>query len=202
MSKSTTSSSSQNPSIVQPTTSSKPIQATPIEPSTSTPSDLSAVESFAQYAAFKHYASLTFIFLAPALIAIPPRKLDFYTLGLVSAWTLSANQLISERSERKGVLRALEEGRTKRAQVGGDEGLWGERKSGHLAVEAEKMKEPFTRIRKEERNEPAAEVLEKKNVGDSSKMGEEGDDDYWELIKRQVKEVWRVDDTGEKKPKG
>lgn len=50
------------------------------------------------YHAFLHNTSLTLLVLAPVLIALPPRKLDIYTLSLASAFALSANHLTAERT--------------------------------------------------------------------------------------------------------
>lgn len=188
MSKSTSPPSSQSTQSATP----KPILAAPPEPLESSPSDHEAAESFAQYGQFKHYASLTFIFLAPALIAIPPRKLDFYTFSLAGAWTLSANQLISERYQGRGVLRVLAEGRTKRPQAEDGEGVSSMKATS--SVEAEKMREPFTKIRKDGQSGPTTEV--------TNKIEESDDDEYWGFIKQRIKEVWRVDDTGDKGSKG
>jgi hypothetical protein len=52
------------------------------------------------YHAFLHNTSLTMLFLAPALIALPPRKLDLYTLALTGSFVASANHLTKERTGR------------------------------------------------------------------------------------------------------
>ncbi|KAI9869848.1 MAG: hypothetical protein M1830_005029 [Pleopsidium flavum] len=53
-----------------------------------------------QYARFKHTMSLCGLVIAPILIALPPRKLDFYTFGLSTFWLLSLNHITAERSGR------------------------------------------------------------------------------------------------------
>ncbi|KAF7504884.1 hypothetical protein GJ744_001605 [Endocarpon pusillum] len=53
------------------------------------------------YRTFQHYTALGFLFGAPVLIALPPRKLDFYTFALGSSWALSANHLYKERQREK-----------------------------------------------------------------------------------------------------
>lgn len=53
------------------------------------------------YESFKHYSALGLFFGAPIIIALPPRKLDFYTFLLGSGFMLSANQLYKERRLRQ-----------------------------------------------------------------------------------------------------
>lgn len=48
---------------------------------------------------------------------LPPRKLDFYTFGLATAWVLSANELSVQRSGR-GVLERVYGVRNKAVAVG------------------------------------------------------------------------------------
>lgn len=50
------------------------------------------------YAAFLHNTSFAMLFVAPALIALPPRKLDIYTLALGGSFVVSANYLVKERT--------------------------------------------------------------------------------------------------------
>jgi hypothetical protein len=52
------------------------------------------------YNTFLHNTSLTMLFLAPALIALPPRKLDLYTVALAASFVASANHLTKERTGR------------------------------------------------------------------------------------------------------
>jgi len=54
----------------------------------------------ASYKSFIHNTSLGMLILAPVLIALPPRKLDMYTLCLSGAFVASANQLTVERTGR------------------------------------------------------------------------------------------------------
>ncbi|KAI1914238.1 hypothetical protein LOZ58_005973 [Ophidiomyces ophidiicola] len=53
-----------------------------------------------EYNLFKRYASITFVIAAPVLIAVPPRKLDFYTISLASAFLFSANYLTADQTGR------------------------------------------------------------------------------------------------------
>lgn len=68
---------------------------------TTTPTSLSPEQLKAeQYKRFKHFAALTFIVGAPVLIALPPRRLNLYSISLSAAFVLSANQLTIERKNR------------------------------------------------------------------------------------------------------
>lgn len=189
-------------SKAEPPSTSPPIRASPSSSSSTTDSYPSPedIPSFTQYAQVKHYGSLTLFLLAPVLLALPPRKLDFYTFGLAGVWTVSANQLVMERNAGRGILESL--GRRAGAEgEGGDGGGGGEsmpeNKSGNgpVTVEPQKQREPFTKIG------AGREGLEVIN-GDGRKANqvqEAVEEDYWGYIKRQIREVWRVDDTGETK---
>ncbi|KAJ5102146.1 hypothetical protein NUU61_004368 [Penicillium alfredii] len=54
----------------------------------------------ADYERFKNYAALTFLVASPVLIAIPPRKLDHFTVLLTGAFCVSANHITRERTGR------------------------------------------------------------------------------------------------------
>ncbi|KAN0081762.1 hypothetical protein V8E54_003060 [Elaphomyces granulatus] len=54
----------------------------------------------ADYIRFKHYAAWTLIIASPILIALPPRKLDLYTVALSGTFLVSANHLVRERTGR------------------------------------------------------------------------------------------------------
>ncbi|KAL4975599.1 hypothetical protein BDW66DRAFT_66821 [Aspergillus desertorum] len=54
----------------------------------------------ADFARFKNYAAYTFLFGAPILIALPPRKLDHLTVLLTGAFAASANHITRERTGR------------------------------------------------------------------------------------------------------
>lgn len=80
---------STSPSTSQPQPQPQP------DPDPTTKPDLTPA-----YRTFQHYTALGFLFGAPVLIALPPRKLDIYTFGLGSSWVLSANHLYRERRRR------------------------------------------------------------------------------------------------------
>jgi hypothetical protein len=50
------------------------------------------------YHKFVHTTSLAMLVVAPVLIALPPRKLDFYTFTLGGIFAISGNQLLRERN--------------------------------------------------------------------------------------------------------
>ncbi|EEH35557.2 hypothetical protein PAAG_06604 [Paracoccidioides lutzii Pb01] len=83
-----------------PTDSSSPSQPpTPSISTTSTPPRNRAAE----YEKFKNFAAYTFLIASPVCIALPPRKLDFYTFSLGAAFVVSANHISSVRTGR-GIL--------------------------------------------------------------------------------------------------
>lgn len=53
-----------------------------------------------RYANALQTTALVALITCPALALLPPRKLDFYTVGLITATGYSANLLISERTGR------------------------------------------------------------------------------------------------------
>lgn len=50
------------------------------------------------YYKFVHNTSIAMLFVAPVLIALPPRKLDFYTFTLGGIFAVSGNQLLREKN--------------------------------------------------------------------------------------------------------
>ncbi|EXJ84817.1 hypothetical protein A1O3_05490 [Capronia epimyces CBS 606.96] len=57
------------------------------------------------YHKFLYAASLTTCVLAPVIISLPPRKLDLYTFSLASAFIVSANYQLKERTGRGFIAR-------------------------------------------------------------------------------------------------
>ncbi|OAL40345.1 hypothetical protein AYO20_00081 [Fonsecaea nubica] len=53
---------------------------------------------FDDYQSFLHTSTLVACFLAPALIALPPRKLDLYTFSLAGAFLGATNYQLRERT--------------------------------------------------------------------------------------------------------
>ncbi|RMD43557.1 hypothetical protein DV735_g1570, partial [Chaetothyriales sp. CBS 134920] len=68
------------------------------------------------FESFIHNTSLVTLVVAPVLILLPPRKVDFYTFSLAGAFTLAGSHLWSERQERLGINRI----RSTDARGGGD----------------------------------------------------------------------------------
>ncbi|OAX77328.1 hypothetical protein ACJ72_08377 [Emergomyces africanus] len=73
--------------------------STPQPPST-TRATLPARDRTADFEKFKNFASYTFLFASPVFIALPPRKLDFYTFSLGAAFLVSANRITSVHTGR------------------------------------------------------------------------------------------------------
>lgn len=59
----------------------------------------------ADFKKFKTYTAYTFLIASPALIALPPRKLDHLTILLTGAFAISANHITAERTGRSIVER-------------------------------------------------------------------------------------------------
>ncbi|PGG96088.1 hypothetical protein AJ80_09876 [Polytolypa hystricis UAMH7299] len=78
--------------------------ATPTDspPSTSQPSTPSStvINRVEEFKRFKHYTALTLLVASPIIIALPPRKLDFYTISLGAVFLISANHLTTVRTGR------------------------------------------------------------------------------------------------------
>ncbi|KAI9801608.1 MAG: hypothetical protein M1825_003287 [Sarcosagium campestre] len=68
------------------------------DPPLTTPPSESPQQEAEQWASAQHKLSLCLLVACPAIAVLPPRKLDLYTFGLATAWTLSLNQLIVEHS--------------------------------------------------------------------------------------------------------
>lgn len=68
--------------------------------STDSPSSSAAQTRAEQFERVKHYSAITFIIASPVLIALPPRKLDIYTVSLSTAFLFSVNHLTAERTGR------------------------------------------------------------------------------------------------------
>ncbi|KAK4952234.1 hypothetical protein LTR28_006709 [Elasticomyces elasticus] len=64
-----------------------------------------------QYATLTHNFSIFLLVACPTLALLPPRKLDFYTIGLIGSAGLSANYLLKERTG-KGVWQYVSRSRT------------------------------------------------------------------------------------------
>ncbi|KAI9794956.1 MAG: hypothetical protein M1833_007330 [Piccolia ochrophora] len=162
-----------------------PLDSSP--PGAPSSSTTTTTDPTAQWATVKHNLSLALLIACPALIAVPPRKLDFYTFSLAAAWTASVNQLTVERSGR-GILAHLDARRVSAAAKG-------ERDPGR-ATEA-----PAGLMRREEQTERKG-LMDKMWLGDEppgwkerraveeKEALEEGGKGYSGLILDQVWDVW------------
>ena len=84
--------------------------ASPAPPSSSSPTDIdSSIPSSTStpYAKAIHNLSLALLVVCPAVLALPPRRLDLYAFSLSTAWVLSLNHLTAERTGR-GILAHLQ----------------------------------------------------------------------------------------------
>lgn len=72
--------------------------------STTTPQPPSSID----YAKLNHNLAIATVIICPALILLPPRKLDFYTFTLLSTTLLGGNQLAQDYTGRSLVVRVHE----------------------------------------------------------------------------------------------
>ena len=63
--------------------------------------------STASYESATRTLSYTLLVACPILLVLPPRKLDFYTFSLGTAWVASANHIVRDRSG-KGILQQVD----------------------------------------------------------------------------------------------
>lgn len=157
----------------------------------------------AEYQKFKYYTAITFLVASPILIALPPRKLDFYTASLTGAFLLSSNHITRERTGR-GITEHL---------------------SSRLAFQSpsivrdlpgDRAEEVRARLRAEREREGKRKIEEEKGVVESIWMGGETEGwkerrlreeqkaldegkGYGDLIKEYVWDVWNW---GDEKGKG
>ncbi|TVY18215.1 hypothetical protein LARI1_G004030 [Lachnellula arida] len=68
--------------------------------STTTPQPPSSID----YAKLNHNLAIATVIVCPALILLPPRKLDFYTFALLSTTFLGGNQLAQDYTGRSFVV--------------------------------------------------------------------------------------------------
>lgn len=74
--------------------------ATPTPPTILTPDQRLALEQQQRYARIKHNVALGGALLCPAIMLMPPRKLDLYTLSLGIGFYLSADHLAQAHYQR------------------------------------------------------------------------------------------------------
>ncbi|KAK2753154.1 hypothetical protein FQN54_007980 [Arachnomyces sp. PD_36] len=179
--------------------------------STTTTTTPTPPDRAAEYVKFKHYAALTFLFASPVLIALPPRKLDFYTFSLGGAFLLSSNHITRERTGR-GITEHLssfssnsfstipnnERAEAVRARLRAEKELKGET-LGLKDAEKEKAGEQRNVVEKiwmggEE------EGWKEKRLKEEQKALDEGKG-YGDLIQEHIWEVWNWGKSGEEEKK-
>lgn len=145
------------------------------------------------YATFIHTTSLALLFLAPVLIALPPRKLDLYTVALGGAFVLSANQLTKERTGL-GIMGNI-------ASMAGDRKM-SKAEEFHLKYKLEKERRlrenPSVELRPASKLETAAKELwmggekegwKERRLKEEQEKIEQGEG-YGGMIMDQIWEVW------------
>ncbi|KAI9671505.1 MAG: hypothetical protein M1817_003556 [Caeruleum heppii] len=98
------------------------------------------------YKTLTHNLSLFLLCACPLLIALPPRKVDFYTFSLSAAFLVSANNLTEERTPGRGlwyrVRRPFGAGSEEEGKEGGS-GLFGD------GLPSERAREVQERLKRE-----------------------------------------------------
>jgi len=59
------------------------------------------------YLALRHNVAFGMLFVAPAIIALPPRKLDIYTVSLAFTWVFCLNEVMKHHFNGAGTLRFI-----------------------------------------------------------------------------------------------
>lgn len=75
-----------------------PPQDAPIEPSPDPARQALIARREADYLVFKHYAAIAGLIVSPILLAVPPRRLNSMAVIQATAFGMSANYLIRERT--------------------------------------------------------------------------------------------------------
>ncbi|KAI5843762.1 hypothetical protein BZA05DRAFT_410587 [Tricharina praecox] len=145
--------------------------ATPETSSTASPSgpgrplDMTELlERQNDYLALRHNVAMGMLIVAPALIALPPRKLDIYTAGLAFTWVFCLNEVTKHHFNGAGILRVI---------VG--------KREGELEEQQRKEKELTTGWRGEDVHATAKFFKEREEEG----LG------IGEIIKESVWDVWQ-----------
>ena len=154
------------------------------------------------YHAFVHNTSVAMLFVAPALIALPPRKLDFYTFTLAGIFAVSGNQLLRERNG-VGILGVLPGRKAGRGVVG--------------IVPEHGQEQGQGRILEERKEEAVRNVMRKGAQVHGEMVGRRKEEDWKERRLKEEQEkldqgegygsmimdqIWDVWNWGEKKAEG
>jgi hypothetical protein len=139
------------------------------------------------YHKFVHNTSVAMLFVAPVLIALPPRKLDFYTFTLGGIFAVSGNQLLRERNG-VGILGLLP-GRSMEASVVAAS-------QGRILEEPVKTDPVVKEIMREARQKPIVrEDWKERRLKEEQEKLDQGEG-YGGMIMDQIWDVWNW---GEKK---
>ena len=139
------------------------------------------------YHRFVHNTSIAMLFVAPVLIALPPRKLDFYTFTLGGIFAVSGNQLLRERNG-VGILGLLP-GRSMEASVVAAS-------QGRILEEPVKTDPAVKEIMREARQKPIVrEDWKERRLKEEQEKLDQGEG-YGGMIMDQIWDVWNW---GEKK---
>ena len=139
------------------------------------------------YHKFVHNTSVAMLIVAPVLIALPPRKLDFYTFTLGGIFAVSGNQLLRERNgvEKLGLL----PGRSMEASVVAAS-------QGRILEEPVKTAPAVKEIMREARQKPVVrEDWKERRLKEEQEKLDQGEG-YGGMIMDQIWDVWNW---GEKK---
>lgn len=139
------------------------------------------------YHKFVHNTSVAMLIVAPVLIALPPRKLDFYTFTLGGIFAVSGNQLLRERKgvEKLGLL----PGRSMEASVVAAS-------QGRILEEPVKTAPAVKEIMREARQKPVVrEDWKERRLKEEQEKLDQGEG-YGGMIMDQIWDVWNW---GEKK---
>jgi hypothetical protein len=139
------------------------------------------------YHKFVHNTSVAMLFVAPVLIALPPRKLDFYTFTLGGIFAISGNQLLREKNG-VGILGLLP-GRSMEASVVAAS-------QGRILEEPVKTDPAVKEIMREARQKPIVrEDWKERRLKEEQEKLDQGEG-YGGMIMDQIWDVWNW---GEKK---
>jgi hypothetical protein len=133
------------------------------------------------YHKFVHNTSVAMLFVAPVLIALPPRKLDFYTFTLGGIFAISGNQLLREKNG-VGILGLLP-GRSMEASVVAAS-------QGRILEEPVKTDPAVKEIMREARQKPIVrEDWKERRLKEEQEKLDQGEG-YGGMIMDQIWDVW------------
>ncbi|KAI9368686.1 hypothetical protein BJX61DRAFT_546292 [Aspergillus egyptiacus] len=176
----------------------------------------------ADYERFKTYAAYTFLLASPILIALPPRKLDNFTVLLTASFGISANYLTYQHTGRSIVERLEAKIKSSSSHTPQQSSLLGGLPSERAVEIQEKMRaarEARLReegISREEKEKLRRQMLQGKGVLERVWMGEEEEGwkekrlveerkaleegkGYGDLIREHIWDVWTWGEKGKEK---